>query len=147
VSVEHATFTIERTYPVPPARVFAAWADPDLKARWFGGPGWDHELDMRGGGRETLSGTMESGAAISYAARYYDVVRDERIVYAYEMHMDGKRISVSLAAVELEAVDGGSTKLTLTEHGAYLDGRDKPATRQGGTESLLEALGELLTAA
>jgi uncharacterized protein YndB with AHSA1/START domain len=33
--VTHATFTLERSYPVPPARVFAAWADPAAKARWF----------------------------------------------------------------------------------------------------------------
>ena len=26
--VTHASFTLERAYPVPPARVFAAWADP-----------------------------------------------------------------------------------------------------------------------
>jgi uncharacterized protein YndB with AHSA1/START domain len=29
--VTHATFTLERSYPVPPARVFAAWA-----AKWDG---------------------------------------------------------------------------------------------------------------
>lgn len=34
-SVLHATFTLERTYPATPARVFAAWADPAAKARWF----------------------------------------------------------------------------------------------------------------
>jgi len=27
-SVTHATFVVERTYPVSPARVFAAWAEP-----------------------------------------------------------------------------------------------------------------------
>ena len=31
-NVTHATFTLERSYPVPPARVFAAWADPAAKA-------------------------------------------------------------------------------------------------------------------
>ena len=34
-NITHATFTLERSYPVPPARVFAAWADPAAKARWF----------------------------------------------------------------------------------------------------------------
>ena len=33
--VTHATFSLERDYPVAPARVFAAWADPAAKARWF----------------------------------------------------------------------------------------------------------------
>jgi uncharacterized protein YndB with AHSA1/START domain len=38
MSVEHATFVIERRYDASPARVFAAWADPAAKRRWFGNP-------------------------------------------------------------------------------------------------------------
>ena len=34
-TVSHGTFTIERELPHPPARVFAAWADPKAKAQWF----------------------------------------------------------------------------------------------------------------
>jgi uncharacterized protein YndB with AHSA1/START domain len=36
--VSHGTFTIERDLPHPPARVFAAWADPKAKAAWFAAP-------------------------------------------------------------------------------------------------------------
>lgn len=32
---KHATFTIERLYLAAPARVFAAWATKEAKARWF----------------------------------------------------------------------------------------------------------------
>jgi uncharacterized protein YndB with AHSA1/START domain len=53
-SVEHGTFTLERVYPAPPARVFAAWADPGAKAQWFGGQ--DFSLDFRVGGTETNAG-------------------------------------------------------------------------------------------
>ncbi|MDQ1721444.1 MAG: hypothetical protein QOI26_1178, partial [Pseudonocardiales bacterium] len=35
-TVEHSTFTVERTYNAAPARVFAAFADPAKKGRWFG---------------------------------------------------------------------------------------------------------------
>jgi uncharacterized protein YndB with AHSA1/START domain len=38
-SIQHATFAIERTFEATPAQVFAAWADPAAKARWFVGPG------------------------------------------------------------------------------------------------------------
>ena len=53
-NVTHATFALERSYPVPPARVFAAWADPAAKARWFT-PGED------GGTRLVLT---EQGACL-----------------------------------------------------------------------------------
>ena len=34
-SATHGTFTLERVYEASPARVFKAWADPAIKARWF----------------------------------------------------------------------------------------------------------------
>ena len=50
-SITHATFVVERTYPVAPARVFAAWADPAIKASWFGDPSANNndtiEFDFR----------------------------------------------------------------------------------------------------
>jgi len=145
-SVTHATFVVERTYPADRGRVFKAWADPRAKALWFGGPDGDEQLDLdfRVGGKETSRGTV-NGSEFRYEATYHDIVGDERIVYAYDMYMDGTRISVSLGTVELSA-DGGGTRLVYTEKGAYLDGHDTPAQRQEGTEQLLEALGESLKA-
>jgi uncharacterized protein YndB with AHSA1/START domain len=55
--VTHAMFTLERSYPVPPTRVFAAWAEPAAKAGWFAaGPDSGHRLDFRVGGREVVHG-------------------------------------------------------------------------------------------
>jgi uncharacterized protein YndB with AHSA1/START domain len=140
-SVTHATFTVERTYPAPPEEVFAAWAEPSAKAQWFGGG--DFELDFRVGGRELNRGGPDGGPVFTYDARYYDIVDNERIVYAYEMHMDDARISVSLATIELTPA-GDGTRLVLTESGAFLDGHDTPEQREGGTGSLLDALGTTL---
>jgi uncharacterized protein YndB with AHSA1/START domain len=141
-SVEHSTFVLERTYDASPARVFAAWADPEAKARWFGDPETgvaEFELDFRVGGREFNRGTVE-GNPYTYEGRYQDIVPDERIVYAYDMHLDGTRISVSLGTVELKP-NGEGTRLTYTEQGAFLDGLDTPEQRQQGTGGLLDALG------
>lgn len=144
-SVEHATFAVEHTYPASPSRVFAAWADPDAKARWFGNPDSgveEYELDFRVGGREFNRGVVE-GSAYTYEARYQDIVAGERIVYAYDMHLGDQRISVSLGTVELSP-DGEGTRLSYTEQGAFLDGLDSAAERQSGTGQLLDALGKYL---
>ena len=106
-SVTHATFAVERTYDASPSRVFAAWADPVAKVRWFGpssdGDGAEYELDFRVGGRELNRGTVPSmDAVFTFDAIYQDIVPDERIVYSYDMHIDETRISVSLATVELK---------------------------------------------
>ncbi|HEV2902042.1 MAG TPA: SRPBCC family protein [Gaiellaceae bacterium] len=141
-SVTHATFAVERSYAATPARVFAAWADPVAKARWFGGSDWEHELDFRVGGREVSSGPID-GTVYTFSARYQDIVPDVRIVYAYDMHMGETRTSVSLATVELTP-DGEGTRLVFTEQGAFLDGLDDPTQRESGTGSLLDALGKEL---
>ena len=64
---------------------------------------------------------------------------NHRIIYGYDMHLDDKRISVSLATVEFKPA-GKSTRLTFTEQGAFLDGFDDPSMRERGTVVLLENL-------
>jgi uncharacterized protein YndB with AHSA1/START domain len=142
-SATHSTFVIERDYDASPARVFAAWTDVDAKGQWFGaGGGQQHELDFREAGREHLEVAVE-GAAYSYDAVYEDIVADERIVYTYNMHRDGVRMSVSVTTVELLA-NGDGTHLRYTEQGVFLDGEDTPELREHGTKELLDKLGGAL---
>jgi uncharacterized protein YndB with AHSA1/START domain len=142
-SVTHATFVIERTYAAAPARVFAAFASRAAKASWFQGPAeWgpsDHELDFKVGGRERVSGGPKGGPVHSFEARFQDIVPNQRIISSYDMHLDDKRISVSLATVELKPA-GAGTRLIYTEQGAFLDGYDDAGSREHGTRALLDNL-------
>ena len=146
-SVVHDSFTIERSYPAPPDRVFAAWASLAAKTQWFldeAGiePVGEHTLDFRVGGREHLSAKAE-GKLFDFDATYYDIVENERIVWSYDMRMDGRRISVSVGTVQILPAVGGS-RLVLTEQGAYLDGLDTNEARRQGTEIFLSNLAAYL---
>ncbi len=148
-SVAHATFHLERTYDAPVALVWKALTDESVKQKWFGGtPGsWellDRHMDVRVGGHERLKGRWESGVVTTFDATYHDVIPNERLIYTYEMHMDDKKISVSLATMQLKAANGKTT-LMVTEQGAFLDGYDDAGSREHGTGHLLDALGASLT--
>jgi uncharacterized protein YndB with AHSA1/START domain len=143
-SVEHATFVVERKYEASPERAFAAWADPQAKARWYVDSDTPLELDFRVGGRERSRGTAPDGRAYSYEAIYQDIVPGRRIVYTYEMALEETRISVSLATVEFKPLGEDGTHLVFTEQGAFLDGHESPARRSEGMGSLLDALGREL---
>ena len=142
-TVAHETFIVERSYDVPVDQTFRAWADPTLKARWFAGSadalGSGYELDFRVGGREVNRGGSPGGPLYTYQSEFRDIIPEERIIYTYEMQMDDKRISVSVATVELQPERSG-TRLILTEQGAFLDGLDKVEWREEGTRVLLDKL-------
>jgi uncharacterized protein YndB with AHSA1/START domain len=141
-SVTHSTFSLERTYQASPDRVFSAWADPAVKARWFAGNAEDYELDFRPGGIERNSGTHD-GKLITWESLYREIVTDERIVYTSVLGEQDTVSTVSLTTIEL-IPEAGGTRLVLVEAGAYLDGREMPAWREEGTGSWLDALGRYL---
>ena len=141
--VAHDSFTIERTYPASPAKVFKAWAGAESKARWFvGPPGWElveRRMEVKIGGQEYVSGRFDHGKTSVFDARYHDIVPNQRLVYSYEMTVNGSRFSVSLATVVLTP-EGKHTKMALTEQGVFFgDPKDAPG-RVEGTHQLMDML-------
>lgn len=160
-NVVHSTFCIERSYDASPERVFRAFAELESKSQWFSGPDpWvieKRELDFRVGGHELVTGgpkngktsepqSIEADCAVEgsrFEARYFDIIPNQRIIYAYDMYVGGRKLSVSLATVEVTAL-GSGTRLTVTEQGAYLDGVEDGSQREEGTRWLLDKLGRSL---
>ena len=142
-AVQYDTFVIERRVAASPERVFGAFADQTKKARWFGCvEGWEvaeHTLDFRVGGREVWRGGPPGAAPHRNDTYYHDIVPDQRIVWSYAMQVAARRISVSLATLELSP-EGSGTHMRFIEQGVYLDGYDGLADRERGTKDLLDNL-------
>lgn len=152
--VVHSTFSIERTYPSPPSRVFAAFANQEIKRRWFAeGEGWEVDeftVDFRVGGIERARFRFKGNAGVPPAPMgndtvYMDIVPDRRIVVAYAMTMNDKRFSASLATIELTP-SGDGTRLLYTEQAAFFEGADGATQREAGCRELLDKLADELRA-
>ena len=145
--VVHSTFSVERTYPSSPTRVFAAFSNQQTKRRWFvEGEGWqidEFSMDFRVGGQEISRFRKKGGAQMGNDTVYLDIVPERRIVLAYTMLSGDTRISVSLATVEITPAGKGA-RLLYTEQGAFFEGADAVRQREHGCRWLLEQLAEEL---
>jgi uncharacterized protein YndB with AHSA1/START domain len=143
----HATFVIERTYPVPVEAVWRALTENEARDQWFGaGDAFEvseksHEFRVGGHGLE--EGRWHGGPRSRFHSTYTDIVERERIVFTYDMWVDGRHMSTSLTTTALEG-DGARTHLTYTEQGVHFDGLDTPEGREEGTRGILDQLGAYL---
>jgi uncharacterized protein YndB with AHSA1/START domain len=144
----HGTVTASRVVAAPPERVWAAFAELELRDRWFRIPGADsrHELDFRVGGGETATGAFApSGESetVEWRSRIFDLDEHRRLVFGYELSVDGVRRTVSLVTVTL-APEGAGSRLDYTEQYALLaftdvEGQDEAHLR-GSIQFLLNRL-------
>jgi uncharacterized protein YndB with AHSA1/START domain len=138
MEVTHSTFMLERRYPVSVQRVFEAWATPEARKRWMA-QGAEHSQNFVVGGLETVKGFDGEGRALTYEARYAEIVTNERILTMSTLHTGDRLSTVSVTSVEFHA-EADDTLLVLTEHGMYLPGQEQPAWREQGTAQQLDTL-------
>lgn len=143
-SVEHASFTIERVFNATPEQVFRAFADPAAHDRWFvkadGWPVAEYSHDFRAGGRESGRFSKDGKTFYYNDTIYLDIVENRRIISAYTMAENERRISASVATVDIQP-HGTGARIVFTEQAAFLDGLDQVAYRRQGWEELISALG------
>jgi uncharacterized protein YndB with AHSA1/START domain len=146
------SFTINRHFNHGPDKVFDAFSTPATKAKWFTGPkggeALERVIDVKAGGSEVLRFRHPSGMITHFTARYHSVEKNKRIVYSYDLMIDEKHHSTSLAAVELVPA-GNGTDMIFTEHVAWHDGTELAkglASREHGTSWQFDNVAEVLGA-
>jgi uncharacterized protein YndB with AHSA1/START domain len=149
-SMMHATRVMERTYAASPARVFRAWADPDVRRLW-GAPSDEVEIrndaaDFRTGGEDVQSCMVGGEVVATVVGRYHDIVADQRIIYTEVISEPGTLQGMSLVSAEFLPA-GNGTRLVLTLQTVAVDGSDFLDGVAAGWTSALERLGGMMVSA
>lgn len=132
------SLTLTRRIKAAPAKVFRAWIDPEILARWWqpgGATLLAAEIDARVGGRYRIVARTPDGEEHDVRGVYQEVVPDRRLVFTWAWRSTPER--ESLVTVEL-AAEGADTLLTLT-HERFFDAAARDRHR-GGWESVLGRL-------
>jgi uncharacterized protein YndB with AHSA1/START domain len=135
------SLTLKRRLNAPPAKVFAAWTDPEKVKSWMG-PGevkaHSAVCDVRVGGRYRWVMRAPSGEEHDVGGVYREVVPNEKLVFTWAWKSTPER--ESLVTVLLKP-DGDGTLLTLThEHFFDDDARDR---HQGGWNGALDKMEQM----
>ena len=79
------SLTLKRRYNAPPAKVFAAWTEPEKLARWMGSEQITSvraETDLRVGGRYHIK-MITPGDEHDVSGVYRELVPNEKIVFTW----------------------------------------------------------------
>jgi uncharacterized protein YndB with AHSA1/START domain len=144
---QHATITLERSYPAPPERVFTEFANPVARARWSA-PSEDFliydEADFRVGGRDVFRCGPKGDPKFRGETRYLLIVPNVRVVSSETLDMDCQRLAVSLTTLDFEPAED-STNLKVTVQMVSFVGPDMIHGYESGNRSALENLSRHLS--
>jgi uncharacterized protein YndB with AHSA1/START domain len=135
------SLTIKRHLKAPPAKVYAAWTDPEKVKGWMG-PGEvkakSAESDLRVGGRYRWVMVAPSGQELDVRGVYREIVPNEKLVFTWSWLSAPER--ESLVTVLLKP-DGDGTLLTLTHEQFFDDdARDQHNNGWNGALDKMEKL-------
>jgi uncharacterized protein YndB with AHSA1/START domain len=136
------SLTIKRRFNAPPAKVFAAWTDPEKVKRWMG-PGEVKVLategDARAGGRYRWLMQAPSGEEHDVSGVYREVVPNERLVFTWAWKSTPERESLVTLTFK---PDGDGTLFTML-HEQFFDETARDS-HQGGWTGAMEKLEKYL---
>jgi uncharacterized protein YndB with AHSA1/START domain len=144
VAAVKPSLTIKRRFNAPPAKVFAAWTDPEKIVRWMG-PGevkaLSAESNPRVGGRYHWSMRAPSGEQHDVSGVFREVIPNEKLVFTWAWKTTPER--ESLVTLTFKPDSGGTLMTLMHEQFFDEDARDR---HQGGWNGALEKLEKLLAA-
>ena len=133
------TFSIsaERRFTVPADKVFDAWVDPVLAARWLfatpNGTMIKSEIDAQAGGEFCLVERRED-EDIEHFGEFIELVRPARIVFDFCVNQsETSRVAIDITP----AGDGCALRLTHTMHPRWASFAERS---KAGWEMMLEGL-------
>jgi uncharacterized protein YndB with AHSA1/START domain len=137
-----------RELRAPPARVFAAWTDPDQAARWWVPQDCtllSCKMDVRDGGGWHRRMRVPDGSVVAKWGEYREVRAPERLVFTYNTEYGNGTIDPeTLVIVTLAALGGNRTRLTLRHERFWSEPANLSHT--GGWAGALERLAQFAQA-
>ena len=126
---------IERVFNATPEKFYKTVTNKELIPKWWIGPGYDvtcEEMDVREGGKWKHVQKMQDGTEFAFFGVYHEVAPNERIIQTFEFSGLPERGHVILEKMELEPVEGGKTKLKVTQ--SFFSEADRDGMLQSGME-------------
>lgn len=137
---------VTRVIAASPARLYAAWTEPDLMRRWFASV---VDADVRVGGRYGIEVHEADGTVNRFTGEYLELEPDERLAFTFTHHSQtpADRISDETVTITFREVDPGRTEVTVVNSwtGPESDPSGYDAVRAGWDEWLDLLEGEIRT--
>lgn len=142
--------TINRIFDTTPERLWAAWTDPELFKRWWGGKDFTCpacKIDLRVGGKYIACMRSPDGQDIWSGGVFREIIPTSRLVFtdmftdpegnlipASQYGMGADWPDVLLITLNFSEPEPGKTLLTL-RHEGMPEGQDQDLTSEGWRQS------------
>lgn len=129
------SLTLKRRLNAAPAKVYAAWTDPEKIVKWFGpdtGPVLEANTEVRAGGHYTVIFRTEDGEEHHVSGLYREVVPNEKLVFTWAWRSMPERESLVTILIK---PDGAGSLLTLI-HEQFFDEAARDRHQVGWTGCL-----------
>ena len=112
-----SSLVMKRTYTASPARLYAAWTQPEQMNRWFRPNDQlqtTTEVDLRVGGSYRVSMQPPEGEPYVALGTYREIVPKEKLVFTWRWTTDPEDGENMIITVEFRPVGQQETELILT---------------------------------